>query len=113
MTIDTETFSSQEQLRQLLTLLMSGTASLGTEPDVQQSQQSAASNTIGIFDPLSLNRVVPRLKAIEIAGVSEATWDRVERRGEGPRRTQLSERRVGYRVRDLLAWLDARTKAAA
>jgi predicted DNA-binding transcriptional regulator AlpA len=64
-------------------------------------------------DPLVLNRVVPRLRAIEIAGVSEATWERMERKGEGPKRVLVSERRVGYRVNDLLAWLDARAAKTA
>ena len=66
---------------------------------------------ISTNDPLTLNRVVPRLEAIRLAGVSEATWDRMERRNEGPRRCLISERRVGYRVRDLLAWLEARATA--
>jgi|1186.fasta_scaffold562775_2 predicted DNA-binding transcriptional regulator AlpA len=68
--------------------------------------------SVDTTDPLALNRVVPRLEAIKLAGVSEATWDRLERRNEGPRRCLISERRVGYRVLDLLAWLEARSPAA-
>ena len=60
-------------------------------------------------DPLVLSRVISRAEATKLAGVSPATWDRIEKAGRGPRRTLISERRVGYRLKDVLAWLDARS----
>jgi hypothetical protein len=40
-------------------------------------------------------------------GVSPATGRRLLASNRGPRVTQLSERRIGIRERDHLAWLDA------
>jgi predicted DNA-binding transcriptional regulator AlpA len=58
-------------------------------------------------------RVVDKATAIELAGVSARTWDRLDARGETPPKTQISERRIGYRLSDLRAWLDARRIAPA
>jgi hypothetical protein len=46
--------------------------------------------------------------AIRLANVSPMTWLRLKRQGEGPPVTQISPRRVGYRLIDLIRWLDAR-----
>jgi len=53
-------------------------------------------------------RVVPKPVALKIVNLSERSWDRLNARGETPPKTQLSEHRIGYRVADLKAWLDAR-----
>lgn len=53
-------------------------------------------------------RVVDRPTAVKIIGVSDRTFDRMIERGEAPPATQLSLRRIGYRICDLKAWLDAR-----
>ena len=53
-------------------------------------------------------RVVGRKKAAELANISADTWDRMEKRDQTPPRTKISERRIGYRVADLRAWLDGR-----
>ena len=53
-------------------------------------------------------RVVPEPEAVRLVGVSPRTWDRMRARGETPPITRISERRVGYRLIDLQAWLDAR-----
>jgi predicted DNA-binding transcriptional regulator AlpA len=53
-------------------------------------------------------RVVDEPTAIKLACVSPRTWDRLRARGETPPHTQLSERRIGYRISDLKAWLDSR-----
>jgi predicted DNA-binding transcriptional regulator AlpA len=53
-------------------------------------------------------RVVDKSTAIELAGVSARTWDRMDAQGLTPPKTQISERRVGYRLSDLKVWLDAR-----
>ena len=58
-------------------------------------------------------RVVDEPTAIEIVGVSPRTWDRMIARGEAPPKTRLSERRIGYRIADLKAWLDARRVTSA
>jgi predicted DNA-binding transcriptional regulator AlpA len=58
-------------------------------------------------------RVVDEPTAILIAGLSPRTWDRLRSRGEAPPMTKLSERRRGYRLRDLREWLDARRVSSA
>ncbi len=64
-------------------------------------------------DSLEALRVVDRKTAIELAGVSTRTWDRLTARGETPPITRISERRIGYRLGDLEAWLNARRVTAA
>jgi predicted DNA-binding transcriptional regulator AlpA len=53
-------------------------------------------------------KVLNRRDAIAQLGLSECTFQRLEATGDGPPKTRLSEGRVGYRVCDLAAWLDAR-----
>jgi predicted DNA-binding transcriptional regulator AlpA len=53
-------------------------------------------------------RVIPEPEAVRHIGVSPRTWDRMRARGETPPITRISDRRVGYRLVDLEAWLDAR-----
>ena len=40
------------------------------------------------------------------------TLQRLEEDGRGPRRIQLTERRVAYREEDLIAWIDSRASTA-
>jgi predicted DNA-binding transcriptional regulator AlpA len=58
-------------------------------------------------------RVVDEPTAAQLCGVSLRTWDRMRARGETPPITKLSERRIGYRILDLMQWLDARRVNAA
>jgi predicted DNA-binding transcriptional regulator AlpA len=53
-------------------------------------------------------RVVNEQTAARLSGVSPRTWDRMRARGETPPITKISERRIGYRLTDLRAWLDSR-----
>ena len=62
---------------------------------------------------LDLVRVLTRPETIKVVGVSEKTWERLEALGDIPTRTRLSQGRVGYRVVDIAAWLDARRETAA
>jgi predicted DNA-binding transcriptional regulator AlpA len=57
-------------------------------------------------------RVVDRKTAAELIGVSPRTFDRLIALGDAPRSTKLSARRIGYRICDLRAWLDARRSPA-
>ena len=59
-------------------------------------------------DDLKTIRVLNRPKTIRTVGVSERTWERLEAAGDVPPKTYLSEGRIGYRVCDIEAWLDAR-----
>jgi predicted DNA-binding transcriptional regulator AlpA len=53
-------------------------------------------------------RVLSEPELREVLDLSERTFDRMKQRGDVPPKTQLSERRVGYRVCDVKEWLDAR-----
>jgi predicted DNA-binding transcriptional regulator AlpA len=54
-----------------------------------------------------LNRVQTIDDWCKRIGVSRATGRRLLSMGKGPRITRLSERRIGIRESDYLAWLDA------
>jgi predicted DNA-binding transcriptional regulator AlpA len=60
-----------------------------------------------------LVRVLSELETVEALGLSRRTWDRLKSLGDTPAKTRLSEGRIGYRVCDLAAWLDARRERAA
>jgi len=61
-----------------------------------------------MLDDFDSVRVVDEPTAILLTGVSPRTWDRLRARGDVPPITKLSDRRVGYRLIDLKAWLDKR-----
>ena len=55
-----------------------------------------------------LDRILSKPEAAKAIGVSDATFERVVRRGEGPPVIQLSPRRQGIRESDLNKWLNDR-----
>lgn len=71
-------------------------------------------NTTAIFPPLDLppdiarQRVLDERTAADFIGLSHMTLERMRKLGTAPRHIPLSTRRLGYRVCDLLDWLDAR-----
>jgi len=52
--------------------------------------------------------ILPRPSAAAFLGVSLATFDRICRRGEGPQRTRVSPRRLGFRLSELRRWATER-----
>jgi predicted DNA-binding transcriptional regulator AlpA len=67
---------------------------------------SALARLLG--DPTALARVLNDRATSELVGVSPRTWDRMRAAGDVPPLTRLSKYRVGYRLLDILAWLDGR-----
>lgn len=71
-------------------------------------------NTAASAPPIDLPADITRLRVLsgkataEFLGLSVATLERMDKLGTGPRRLVLSPRRIGYRICDLIAWLDAR-----
>jgi predicted DNA-binding transcriptional regulator AlpA len=57
---------------------------------------------------IARQRVLDERTAAEFIGVSHMTLERMRKLGTAPRHLALSPRRLGYRVCDLLAWLDER-----
>ena len=59
------------------------------------------------------HRVISEAEAARHCGLSVAHFRRLRKTEKGPRYVQLGIRRVGYRVGDLLAWLEERTSTFA
>jgi predicted DNA-binding transcriptional regulator AlpA len=57
-------------------------------------------------------RVLTPAEAAEILSLSVPVLERLRAAGGGPAWVRLSARRIGYRVSDLAAWLDARRVGA-
>jgi predicted DNA-binding transcriptional regulator AlpA len=58
-------------------------------------------------------RVVDERTAAQACGISVATLRRAVAAGKGPAVIRLSERRIGYRPKDLRVWLNGRTEGPA
>ena len=58
------------------------------------------------------DRVITLNEAAQVSCLSIATLRRRLAEGAGPRIVRMSERRVGVRVRDLRAWIEANTSPA-
>jgi predicted DNA-binding transcriptional regulator AlpA len=52
---------------------------------------------------IGLERLITETEAAALYGIHRDTLRRRSDRGEGPRRIKVSPRRVGYRLRDVLA----------
>jgi predicted DNA-binding transcriptional regulator AlpA len=55
------------------------------------------------FNEYVLDRLISETEAASMYGVSRDTLRRRIERGEGPPKIRMSPRRVGYRLRDVLA----------
>jgi predicted DNA-binding transcriptional regulator AlpA len=66
-----------------------------------------------MLDILDSVRILDERTTIKVVGVSPRTWDRMKARRETPPATQISDRRIGYRIIDLKAWLDSRRVTSA
>ncbi len=55
---------------------------------------------------LEQERILSAEQAAELFGVSVSTFRRLHRAGKLPPAVQISERRLGWRVRDLIAHLE-------
>lgn len=57
------------------------------------------------------NRYIRKPEAAAITGLSEVTLWRLEKKGDFPKRRQLTPHSVGYLLSEVLAWMDARPNA--
>ena len=70
-----------------------------------------------VFPPIDLppdiarQRVLTEKDAAAFVGLSHPSLERLRKAGTAPRHVRLSDRRLGYRICDLLAWLDARASS--
>lgn len=58
-------------------------------------------------------RVLTRHEAARALNISIPTLDRMHLAGTGPKRVRLSARRVGYRLSDLIAWMERSAEGRA
>jgi predicted DNA-binding transcriptional regulator AlpA len=62
---------------------------------------------------LERERIVSAKQSAELCGVSIATWRRMYWAGKTPQAVRVSDRRLGWRVKDLLEHLANRGEVAA
>jgi len=54
------------------------------------------------------DRILLKQERRHTTGVSDVTWWRMEKRGEAPKRRQISPGRVGWLESEILAWMKSR-----
>ena len=62
-----------------------------------------------LHDVIRFERIISEAEAAQLIDVSLPSMRRHRYAGDGPPWVQLSERRIGYRIRDLIRWVDSRT----
>jgi predicted DNA-binding transcriptional regulator AlpA len=62
-------------------------------------------------DSLTPERILSAAQAAQFIGLSRPTLNRMRRAGKLPPAIQISDRRIGWRVRDLVAYLSAQPLA--
>ena len=62
-----------------------------------------------LLDVIRAERVISEADAAVLIDVSLPSMWRHRYAGDGPPWVRLSERRIGYRIRDLIRWIDSRT----
>ena len=58
------------------------------------------------------HRVLQTRDACEFVGVSIAEWRRMRRRGEAPSGIKIGRQREGWRIGDLIDWIESRNTAS-
>jgi predicted DNA-binding transcriptional regulator AlpA len=76
---------------------------------MSHSQQPHVTN-FGDSEP---HRLRSRHETAEFLGVSVGTLERWDRQGYGPRPVKIGPRRVGYRTRDLIEFIETKLADAA
>ena len=54
------------------------------------------------------DRIINKRERSELTNISETTWWRMDKAGLVPRRVQLTPGRVGYRLSEILDWMNTR-----
>jgi predicted DNA-binding transcriptional regulator AlpA len=72
-----------------------------------ESNDRAVKTFLSLPDSFDSDRVVSPKDAAALLGISLPTLHRMWQQGAGPRRRQISPRRIGVRLRDLKAYLDS------
>lgn len=59
------------------------------------------------------DRIIREAERKQITGRSSSSWWRDEKEGKAPRRIRIGEKAVGWRLSELMAWLDSKTNDPA
>ena len=62
------------------------------------------------FEAKSVDRIVREVERRLITGRSRVSWWRDEREGRAPRRVKIGPNAVGWRLSDLIAWVQSRER---
>ena len=57
---------------------------------------------------MNIDRLVREPERRELTGLGETQWRELERKGEAPRRRQIGPRAVGWRLSELVNWVNSR-----
>jgi prophage regulatory protein len=63
------------------------------------------SNTASDQTPCVLDRIVGKSEVSKIIGLKSAAIDSLEKAGGFPRRLKIGNRRIGWRLSDVIEWL--------
>lgn len=55
--------------------------------------------------------IIKKNRLVELSGMSYSTWIRQEKLGRCPQRIRLSPGRVGWRLEEVLDWIESRKPA--
>ena len=78
----------------------------GTMGTMRQDRKPATPTVLA--EDLSSHRMLSEKEAAAVLGVHYKTLRKMSAEGKGPRRIKVSEKRVGYRLRDCRAYIDER-----
>lgn len=62
----------------------------------------------------NLDRIISKKERRKLTGISDTTWWRLEKKSGAelvPKRVQLTSGRVGYRLSEVLSWIESRQPA--
>jgi predicted DNA-binding transcriptional regulator AlpA len=79
---------------------------------IKLSSSATIFGAVELPPEIARHRVLDEKTAAEFIGLSQVTLERMRKLGTAPKHLVLSTRRLGYRVCDLLAWLDARAASS-
>ena len=82
-------------------------------PNSTPANLDAAARVAALIAEKNQMAVLTERETADWARLSIVTMRRMRWAGSGPRFVKLSEKRIGYRVADIIEWLDARTSKAA
>lgn len=95
-----------EQARRLGRGTLEGRPAMSPMPAITGAAQATRD---ALAQSFAGKRVISEARAARFVGLSLVHLRRKRRDGGGPKFVRLGERRIGYKLEDVVAWLDERT----